>query len=50
MKKGKLLLAGVAALIMSSSAAIAEFPERTIENIFPWSAGCLLYTSDAADE
>ena len=39
MKKGKLLLAGVAALMMSSSAAIAELPERTIENIFPWSAG-----------
>ena len=45
MKKGKLLLAAVAALMMSSSAAIAEFPERTIENIFPWSAGKALSVS-----
>ena len=45
MKKSKLFLASVAALMMSSSAAIAEFPERTIENIFPWSAGKALSVS-----
>jgi len=45
MKIKKLIATTVAAVMMTSSAALAEFPDRTIENIFPWSAGKALSVS-----
>ena len=53
------ILTAAALFTLGSYSAQADFPERTIENIFPWSAGtamsmsqiiakamgCLLYTS-----
>lgn len=41
----KLIAATVAAVLMTPSAAWAEFPERTVENIFPWSAGTAMSVS-----
>jgi tripartite-type tricarboxylate transporter receptor subunit TctC len=42
----KLLVAGaLAASLMGVTSAHAEFPERTVENIFPWSAGTALSMS-----
>lgn len=43
--KFKLLAGGLSAVILSTGAALAEFPERTIENIFPWTAGGAMATS-----
>ena len=45
MNYSKFILTSVFAAIISSSAALADFPERTIENIFPWSAGKALSVS-----
>lgn len=45
MRIKKLITASIAAVMMTSHAAWAEFPERTIENIFPWSAGTALSMS-----
>ena len=45
MKYSKFILTSVFAAMISSSAALADFPERTIENIFPWSAGKALSVS-----
>lgn len=45
MKIRKVIAASIAAMVMSSQMALAEFPERTIENIFPWSAGTALSVS-----
>jgi tripartite-type tricarboxylate transporter receptor subunit TctC len=39
MLKKLILAAAMTALALSTGAARAEFPERTIENIFPWTAG-----------
>lgn len=39
------LIAAVAAFTFGSLTARADFPERTIENIFPWSAGTALSMS-----
>lgn len=41
----KLFATTAAALMMTSSVALAEFPERTVENIFPWSAGTAMSVS-----
>lgn len=42
----KLLVAGaLAAMALGTSPVQAEFPERTVENIFPWSAGTALSVS-----
>lgn len=41
----KLLAASIAVVMMTSSSALAEFPERTVENIFPWSAGTAMSVS-----
>jgi tripartite-type tricarboxylate transporter receptor subunit TctC len=42
----KLLFASaLTALVLGSAAARAEFPERTIQNIFPWTAGTALAVS-----
>jgi len=38
------LVAGMA-LTMGASVAYADFPERTVENIFPWSAGTAMSVS-----
>lgn len=41
-----LMIAGaIAASVLGATAAQAEFPERTVENIFPWSAGTALSMS-----
>ncbi len=45
MRIKKLIAASIAAVVISSSAALAEFPERTVENIFPWSAGVAMSVS-----
>jgi tripartite-type tricarboxylate transporter receptor subunit TctC len=39
------LAAAVAALGLAAGAAHAEFPDRTIENIFPWTAGTAMSVS-----
>ncbi|MBL4644971.1 MAG: tripartite tricarboxylate transporter substrate binding protein [Rhizobiales bacterium] len=41
----KVIAASIVAVMMTSSSALAEFPDRTIENIFPWSAGTALSVS-----
>lgn len=41
----KIIAAALAAVTLTSTSALAEFPERTIENIFPWSAGTALSMS-----
>ncbi|MEH6725022.1 MAG: tripartite tricarboxylate transporter substrate-binding protein [Hyphomicrobiales bacterium] len=42
----KLLVAGaLAAMTLGTNPVHAEFPERTVENIFPWSAGTALSVS-----
>ncbi len=41
----KLGLSGLALLALTAGSAAAEFPERTVENIFPWSAGTALSVS-----
>ena len=45
MRFSKFLLTSVFAALMPSSTALADFPDRTIENIFPWSAGKALSVS-----
>ncbi len=42
---GFAVAAAVATILASGSSAKAEFPERTIENIFPWSAGVAMSVS-----
>ena len=42
---GFAVMAAVATVLTGASAARAEFPERTIENIFPWSAGVAMSVS-----
>lgn len=39
------LAAAVAALGLAAGAAHAEFPDRTIENVFPWTAGTAMSVS-----
>ena len=39
------LIAAAAAFTFGSLTARADFPERTVENIFPWSAGTALSMS-----
>lgn len=42
----RLMIAGaMAAGLLGAATAQAEFPERTVENIFPWSAGTALSMS-----
>lgn len=42
----RIMIAGVAiASVLGVSAANAEFPERTVENVFPWSAGTAMSMS-----
>lgn len=42
----KMLIAGaVMAMMLGAQSASAQFPERTVENIFPWSAGTALSVS-----
>ena len=45
MRIKSLFAASLAAMAMTVSAANAEFPERTVENIFPWSAGVAMSVS-----
>ena len=45
MNYSKFILTSVFAAMISSSVALADFPERTVENIFPWSAGKALSVS-----
>lgn len=45
MKLRNIIVGSIAAAVMTTSAAFAEFPERTVENIFPWSAGTAMSVS-----
>lgn len=45
MKLRNLITGSIAAVVMTTSAAFAEFPERTVENLFPWSAGTAMSVS-----
>lgn len=45
MYKKVVRIAAAAALIFGTSMSHAEFPDRTVENIFPWSAGTALSVS-----
>ncbi len=45
MLKKLLLASAISAMALGSSIANAEFPERTIENIFPWTAGTAMSVS-----
>lgn len=45
MKLRNLVTGSIAAVVMTTSAAFAEFPERTVENLFPWSAGTAMSVS-----
>ncbi|MGR3804107.1 Bug family tripartite tricarboxylate transporter substrate binding protein [Marinibacterium profundimaris] len=43
-------LAGAAALALSAGTAFAEFPERNIENIFPWGPGSAMAATQIISE
>lgn len=45
MKLRNIILGSLAAAVVATSAAYAEFPERTVENVFPWSAGTAMSVS-----
>lgn len=45
MKLRNFITGSIAAVVMTTSAAFAEFPERTVENLFPWSAGTAMSVS-----
>ncbi|MFK8035484.1 MAG: Bug family tripartite tricarboxylate transporter substrate binding protein [Hyphomicrobiales bacterium] len=45
MKLRNLITGSIAAVVVTTSAAFAEFPERTVENLFPWSAGTAMSVS-----
>lgn len=45
MLKKFLLASAITAMALGSSIANAQFPERTIENIFPWTAGTAMSVS-----
>lgn len=45
MLKNLIVAGALAAMTLGASPAQAEFPERTVENIFPWSAGTALSVS-----
>lgn len=45
MKLRNIIAGSIAAAVITTSAAFAEFPERTVENIFPWSAGTAMSVS-----
>ncbi|MEP0522145.1 MAG: tripartite tricarboxylate transporter substrate-binding protein [Hyphomicrobiales bacterium] len=45
MKLRNVIVGSIAAAVMTTSVAFAEFPERTVENIFPWSAGTAMSVS-----
>lgn len=40
-----LVAAATAVAVIGATPALAEFPERPVENVFPWSAGVAMATS-----
>ncbi len=45
MRLRRIFSASIAAVVMMTSTAFADFPERTVENVFPWSAGTAMSVS-----
>ena len=43
-------LAGAAVLTLSAGTALAEFPERNIENVFPWGPGSAMAATQIISE